>query len=353
MSRDAANLSGPSAPPRSPAPPRRSEPISAAAPGPPATSRRLVTFGESMGLISTPDIGPIEFAREFRYGIGGAESNVAIGAARLGAPVTWIGRLGCDATGDLIERRLRAEGVLVHAIRDGGYTGLMVRHHRVAGHIGVDYHRAGSAAARLCFSDIPDDVLAGAAILHVTGITPALSESARQAVFDAAERARGLGVTICLDVNYRAKLWEPAAARPVLRALAARADILMASTGEARLLLGDEQARVGPAMLRRLAALGPDEVIVKDGARGCAALINGASFTLPALTVPVVDPVGAGDAFAAGYLADRLAGESPEARLRTAMTAGAFAVAVPGDCEGLPRRHDLADLGTQREDAVR
>lgn len=106
-------------------------------------------------------------------------------------------------------------------------------------------------------------------------------------------------------------------------------------------------------VLRRLAALGPDEVIVKDGARGCAALINGGSFTLPALTVPVVDLVGAGDAFAAAYLADRLAGESPEARLRTAMTAGAFAVAVPGDCEGLPRRHDVATLGRHREDGVR
>jgi 2-dehydro-3-deoxygluconokinase len=313
----------------------------------------LVTFGESMGLISTPDIGLIEFASEFRYGIGGAESNVAIGAARLGASVTWIGRLGCDATGDLIERRLCAEGVRVHAIREGGFTGLMVRHRRVAGHISVDYHRAGSAAARLCSGDIPGDLLAGAAILHVTGITPALSESARQAVFDVAERARELGVTICLDVNYRAKLWEPAAAGLVLRALAARADILMAGPGEARLLLGDEHASVGPAMLRRLAALGPREVIVKDGARGCAALIDGADFTLPALSVPVVDPVGAGDAFAAGYLADRLAGESAEARLRTAIAAGAFAVAVPGDCEGLPRRHDLAALGTHQEDAVR
>ncbi len=325
----------------------------ATTPGLPATPRALVTFGESMGLVSTPDIGPIEFAREFRYGIGGAESNVAVGAVRLGAPVTWIGRLGRDATGDLIERRLRAEGVRVHAIRDGGCTGLMVRHQRVAGHISVDYHRAGSAATRLCSSDITDDLLAGAAILHVTGITPALSASARQAVFDAAERARGLGVTICLDVNYRARLWEPAAAGPVLRALAARADILMAGPGEARLLLGDEQASVGPATLSRLAALGPHEVIVKDGARGCAALIDGASFTLPALTVPVVDPVGAGDAFAAGYLADRLAGESPQARLRTAIAAGAFAVGVPGDCEGLPRRHDLAALGADREDAVR
>jgi 2-dehydro-3-deoxygluconokinase len=352
MSGDAAAL--PAAPvlPRSVAPVGRPEPTSLAAPGIRPAPRGLVTFGESMGLISTPDIGPIEFASEFRYGIGGAESNVAIGAARLGTPVAWIGRLGCDATGDLIERRLRAEGVRVHAVRDGGHTGLMLRHQRLAGHISVDYHRAGSAAARLCPGDIPDDVLAAAAILHVTGITPALSASARQAVFDGVKRARGLGLTICLDVNYRAKLWEPTAAGPVLRALAARADILMAGPGEARLLLGDAQA-TGPVMLGRLAALGPREVIVKDGARGCAALINGASFTLPALAVRVVDPVGAGDAFAAGYLADRLAGESAEARLRTAIAAGAFAVAVPGDCEGLPRRHDLTALGTHREDAVR
>ena len=106
-------------------------------------------------------------------------------------------------------------------------------------------------------------------------------------------------------------------------------------------------------MLRRLVALGPHEVIVKDGARGCAALIDGASFTLPALPIRVVDPVGAGDAFAAGYLAGRLAGASPQARLRTAIAAGAFAVAVPGDCEGLPRRHDLGALGTHLEDAFR
>jgi len=322
-------------------------------PGCGSAFRGLVTFGESMGLISTPDIGPIEFAREFRYGIGGAESNVAIGAARLGASVTWIGRLGYDATGDMIERRLRAEGVRVQAVRDGGFTGLMLRHHRAAGHACVDYHRAGSAASRLCAADIPDDLLAGAAILHVTGITAALSESARQAVFSAAERARTLGVTVSFDVNYRAKLWERAAAAPVLRALAERADILMAGTDEVRLLLGDRDIVAGRPMLERMAALGPQEVLVKDGQRGCTALIDGVPFRLPALRVTVVDPVGAGDAFAAAYLAERLAGGTAEARLRTAIAAGAFAVAVPGDCEGLPRRHELTILGRHPEDTVR
>jgi len=100
-------------------------------------------------------------------------------------------------------------------------------------------------------------------------------------------------------------------------------------------------------------ALGPSEVILKDGPRGCAALIDGVDFRLPAVSVFVVDPVGAGDAFAAGYLAERLVGEPPEVRLRTAIMAGGFAVSVPGDCEGLPRRDELIALGRQLEDAIR
>src|ERR1019366_3027280 len=150
----------------------------------------VARFVECLEMIQgPPPTWPVVIGVWFSHCSGIA---AAICPARLGASVTWIGRLGCDATGDLIERRLCAEGVRVHAIREGGFTGLMVRHRRVAGHTSVDYHRAGSASARLCSGDIPGDLLAGAAILHVTGITPALSESARQAVFDVAERAREL-----------------------------------------------------------------------------------------------------------------------------------------------------------------
>jgi 2-dehydro-3-deoxygluconokinase len=114
--------------------------------------------------------------------------------------------------------------------------------------------------------------------------------------------------------------------------------------------VGDDEAalvtdRAGtPDQLTALAALGPREVIVKEGARGCVALIDGERHTVAALPVTVVDPVGAGDAFAAGYLAERLAAAAPAARLSTAVSAGAFAVTVPGDCEGLPDRAELAAL---------
>jgi 2-dehydro-3-deoxygluconokinase len=296
----------------------------------------LFTFGETMGLVAADGIGPFEYARGFSFGIGGAESNVAIAAARLGAPVTWLGRVGPDATGDLIERRLRNEGIRTLAIRDEAFTGLMVRYQRAGGQVHVDYHRAGSAGSRLSPADLPGAEIEAASILHVTGITPALSDSARSAVFQAVETARAAGVTVSIDVNYRGKLWSRFDAAPVLRDLVSRADVVFAGPEEAALFIGSAPA------LEALAALGPTEVIVKDGPRGCTALIDGSRFAVPALPVQVVDPVGAGDAFVAGYLADRLAGAKPEQRLTTAIAAGAFAVTVPGDCEGLPTRADLA-----------
>jgi 2-dehydro-3-deoxygluconokinase len=289
-----------------------------------------------MGLVAAEGIGPLDFVRGFTLTIGGAESNVAIGVARLGGTAAWLGRVGPDGTGDLIERRIRGEGVRTIAIRDDAFTGLMIRHRRSGELTHVDYHRAGSAGSRLCPTDIPAAELESAAIVHVTGITPALSGSARAAVFQAVETARAAGVPVSVDVNYRAKLWSRFDAAPVLRDLVTRADLVFAGPDEAALFLGATPPLDG------LAGLGPTEVVVKDGGRGCTALIEGERFTVPAPEVTVVDPVGAGDAFVAGYLADRMAGADPATRLRTAVAVGAFAVTVPGDCEGLPRRADLA-----------
>jgi 2-dehydro-3-deoxygluconokinase len=296
----------------------------------------VFTFGETMGLFAADGIGLLEYASGCTVGIGGAESNVAIGVARLGGAATWLGRVGPDATGDLISRRIAAEGVRTLAVRDEAFTGLMVRYRRTGELTHVDYHRAGSAGSRLCPTDIPAAELESAAIVHVTGITPALSGTARAAVFQAVETARAAGVPVSVDVNYRAKLWSRYDAAPVLRDLVTRADLVFAGPDEAALFLGATPPLDG------LAGLGPTEVVVKDGGRGCTALIEGERFTVPAPEVTVVDPVGAGDAFVAGYLADRMAGAAPAERLATAVAAGAFAVTVPGDCENVARRADLA-----------
>ncbi|GIF09318.1 sugar kinase [Actinoplanes siamensis] len=291
-----------------------------------------------MGIFVADGIGPIEHARGFTLAVGGAESNVAVGVARLGGCAAWHGRLGPDSAGSLISSRLRSAGVRVLAVPDEAPTGLMIRYRRSAQFIHADYHRAGSAGSRLTPADLPLPELEAAGILHVTGITPALGDTARATVFAAVEVARAAGVPVSLDVNYRSKLWSRSDAAPVLRDLATRADLIFAGPDEAAVLAGAADPVDG------LAGLGPTEVIIKDGARGCTALIDGVRFDVPALPVTAIDPVGAGDAFVAGYLADRLAGAPPAERLHTAIAAGAFAVTVPGDCEGAPTRADLTAL---------
>lgn len=318
--------------------------------GPPTSSgddvsvrRGLLSFGETMGVVIADQPGQLDTVRSFGLGIGGAESNVAMAVARLGQPATWVGRVGRDALGQLIEHRLLASGVRVVAVPDPAFTGIMVRHRPAAASLHVDYHRAGSAGSRICFDDVTEDRVRAASVLHVTGITPALSPSAHAAVRDAVDVAKAAGVLVSLDVNYRSKLWSAQTARPVLRALASRADILFAGVDEARLVL-DCPSGDTSLLLQGLAGLGPTEVVIKDGARGCHARVDGAELAQPAVPATVVDPVGAGDAFVGGYLAERLAGAGLAARLATATRAGAYAVAVPGDCDSVPTRAQLEAL---------
>jgi 2-dehydro-3-deoxygluconokinase len=302
-----------------------------------------------MGVVIADQPGHLGTVRSFGFGIGGAESNVAMAVARLGLPATWIGRVGHDAAGELVERRVSAAGVHTVAIQDPGFTGIMVRHRPVGTATHVDYHRAGSAGSHLGPEDVGEDRIRAAGVLHVTGITPALSDSAGAAVRRAVDVARAAGVPVSLDVNYRSKLWSAQDARPVLRDLVRRADIVFAGLDEAQLVLDAPRAEAS-TLLRGLAALGPREVVIKDGARGCAALLDGVELAEPAVRATVVDPVGAGDAFVAGYLAERLAGAGPEDRLRLAVASGAYAVGVPGDCESVPLRDQLVVLAQATAD---
>jgi 2-dehydro-3-deoxygluconokinase len=180
-------------------------------------------------------------------------------------------------------------------------------------------------------------------VLHVTGITAALSDSARDAVHAAVETARAAAVPVSLDLNSRRALWTAGEAAKQLRPLVEQADIVFATELEAGLLAGGS----GPgALAAALAALGPREVMVKRGPLGVVACCDDRLTETPAYPVTAVDPVGAGDAFAAAYLAERLRGRPPAERLEAAACAGAYAVTVAGDWEGLPSREDLALMRT-------
>lgn len=308
---------------------------------PPAAG--LVTAGETMGLIVQATPGTARNGEPMAFGIGGSESNVAIGVRRLGVPATWIGRVGDDPAGALILRELRAEGVETIASIDPAPTGLMVRWRPTALHGRVEYHRSGSAGAHLCPADIPDKVVAGAAALHATGITLALGADPAAAISHAMTVARSARVPVSFDLNFRRALWAEAEAAPALRAAVRQADVVFAGAEEAAIVTGTADPLEAAMALE---ALGPSQAVIKLGPAGCLARIDGTTLSVPARPVTVLDTVGAGDAFVAGYLAELMTGAPPERRLATAIAAGAWAVTVAGDWEGMPDRRALAMLET-------
>jgi 2-dehydro-3-deoxygluconokinase len=303
----------------------------------------VVTLGESMVLLLAEQSGPMREATTFRRHIAGAESNLATGLSRLGHTAGWFSRVGDDEFGRAVVFRIRGEGVdTSRVIRDAeAPTGLVVRERREAGPIDQVYYRRGSAASRMTPADLDADYLKDARFLHLTGITPALSASCRETVFAAAEIARAAGVKVVFDPNYRSKLWSPSEARPVMRDLAARCDLLLPGRDEAELMTGESDPATAA---RQLSALGPSMVVVKLGAEGALGLAReGDIARAPGTPLErVVDPVGAGDAFAAGYLAGLLRGLDTNAALRLANRCGAFAMLSPGDMESLPRWEEVA-----------
>ena len=300
---------------------------------------RVVTLGETMGLLAATTVGHLQHVSHMALGIGGAESNVVIALARLGTPVSWIGRLGADSVGDRVVRELTAEGVDVYARRDADApTGLMLKERLPGGAVKVSYYRAHGAGARLAPADVDDALVADAGLLHVTGITPALGATAAAAVFHAVDVAREAGVRVSVDVNYRSALWPPGAAAPVLRRLVEQADIVFAGDDEAALVLGRERTDDPEELAAALTGLGPAGAVIKLGAEGASALVNGVHHRQAAVPVQVVDPVGAGDAFVGAYLSELMAGADVKQCLDIAALAGALLCTVPGDWEGMPTR---------------
>ena len=319
----------------------------------------VVTFGETMALFSPHRTGRLGQSGDFSLGIGGAESNVAIGLARLGVEVVWAGRVGADALGDLVIREIRAEGVGVHATRDiGAPTGLMVKERRTAGASDVLYYRSGSAGSRLSADDLPEREIRDAHVLHISGITLALSETARSAVDRAIDIAIDATTRVSFDINHRSRLWSNSdAAAAAYRAILPRVDILFAGSDEAALVIGGNesgaQQNTEEHLARLLAVMGPSEVLIKRGGKGAVAFVDGAPIQQDAVPIHVVDTVGAGDAFAAGYLSSLIGDEPPKQRLHTAALAGAFACLSHGDWEGLPTLRELDLLDTGRDPVAR
>ncbi|WP_407318646.1 sugar kinase [Isoptericola halotolerans] len=272
----------------------------------------LVTFGEAMAQL-VPQSGNATDATDFAVHVAGAESNVAVGFARLQGSAAWVSRVGDDPFGRRVMARLAAEGVDTAAVNVDRErpTGCFLKD--VTGSKRpVTYYRAGSAASVMSISDVKRALDLAPAMFHTSGVTAALSESCTASLRHVMATASNAGIELSFDVNYRPRLWRNrAAAAIVIRDLAAAADVLFVGRDEAEELWGlstAEQIRTAFAEVRT--------VVVKDGAVAATAFRDRLSFTVPAPPVDVVEPVGAGDAFAAGFLRAYLEGWSLEGALK-------------------------------------
>ncbi|MCX5065398.1 sugar kinase [Micromonospora lupini] len=293
----------------------------------------VVTVGETMVVLCPPPGEPLEHAERVAVSVGGAESNVAGYLARLDHPTAWVSRVGDDPFGRAVVRHVADAGVRVDlvGVDPAAPTGLYLKDPGPTA-TAVHYYRAGSAASRMDPGALADPRLAGARVLHLSGITPALSASCRALVEHAVTDRPLPGALVSFDVNHRARLWPAERAAPVLRDLADRSDLVFVGQDEAYALWGAADA----AAVRRLLP-GPQTVVVKDGAVCATALSRDAApVVVPAPRVSVVEPVGAGDAFAAGYLAGLLRDLDPARRLRLGHLVAAQALGSAGDNAPLP-----------------
>jgi sugar/nucleoside kinase (ribokinase family) len=308
----------------------------------------VALFGEAMMLLVADRPGPLEDATGFLKRTAGAETNVAIGLARLGFRVGWASRLGTDSMGRYLLSAMRAEGIdCSHVVCDATQrTGFQFKGRVTDGSDPpVEYHRKGSAASQMTPDDIDTPWLRSARHLHATGVFAAISASTLPTAQRSMDIARAAGRTVSFDTNLRPTLWPSRAAMvEAINDLAARADWVLPGIEEGEILTG-ERSPEGVARFYR--ARGAQLVVVKLGADGAyfdsAAAGCGRVAGFP--VERVVDTVGAGDGFAVGVVSALLEGRSvPEAVARGAWI-GARAVQVLGDTEGLPTRAQLQEAG--------
>ena len=283
-----------------------------------------VCVGETMALL-VPDPPVAGAAAEtFRREVGGAESNVAIHLARAGRAVAWHGVLGTDGFGDHIAARLATEGVRCGARRHPERPTGMYLKELSPGGTAVRYYRRGSAGAALATCDAESVWPRAPRLVHTTGITPALSDSARE-LTELLLRQRPAATTVSFDVNYRPALHDRDSAT-MLRSLARRADVVFCGLDEAQELWDANSVDDVRELLPE-----PELLVVKHGAHGAYASTGGEWWFQPAPDVDVVEPVGAGDAFAAGFLDGFLAAATIEACLARGARLAGQALQVDGD----------------------
>ena len=322
--------------------------------------KKFLTFGETMGQYNADFIGVYGAEGAYMLDCAGAESNVAVGLQKLGVPgieAVWVSRLGDDEAGQFVLDELHGL-ISVKARRHAGEkTGISYLNHHSDGDHFKTYFRAGSAASRLAFDDV-EQHLRDADILHVTGITPALSDSCYDTVMASLKYARAHSIPISFDLNYREQLWSPADAVKIFERMMRYADIFKLGHDEAETIWGRGLSPEDYARQFHPEVNG-GAVVVTRGMNGAVAFDGDNLLAHDGYGVDVVDPVGAGDAFVAGFMGGILeradlkaflemeAGERVSIlrhALRIANVCGALTCTRHGDTAAMPSMAEVREF---------
>jgi len=304
----------------------------------------VITFGESMVLFGPDSTGPLRYVQNFNKSISGAESNVAIALSKLGHQVGWFSKIGDDEFGKYIKATIRGEGVDVSRVivEPDKNTGILFKERFMQANPSVYYYRKNSAASTLRPEELDEEYIKSAKILHITGITPALSLSCRKSVFKAIEIAKANNVLVSFDPNIRLKLWTKEEAIPVLLKIAKLSDIIFPGIDEGEMLLGlTKPEEIADTFMQ----MGCSVVVVKLGTKGCyiADSVNKLYVNAYKVENPE-DTVGAGDGFSAGFLSGMLNKLDFKECGEYGNGVGAMAVLVKGDMEGYPNLEQLMEF---------
>lgn len=308
----------------------------------------VIGIGETMVSLTPDKNGLIRNTSSFEPRVAGTETNTLIGLSRLGHNTGFISKLGDDELGAMILKELRGEGVDTTLIEfDSSHqTGLFLKEIINESDVHVYYYRQHSAASQMDPKLLEESYISSASYLFITGITPAISQSCKQTIFTAIKMAKKNNVKIVFDPNIRKKLWsEELEARQTLLEILKLSDIILPGISEGHFLFDSNDPE---KISKKCIDLGAELVVVKLGENGAYYCTNNQSDYVPSFPVKQVrDPVGAGDAFAAGLLSGLIDKLSIDEAVKRACITGAYATTYVGDYEGFPDRSRFERISSQ------
>lgn len=310
----------------------------------------VITIGDAMIAMCPQEKGPIIFCDTFKRKLGGAELNVAIGCARLGLKSGWISKLGNDDFGKYILKTAMGEGIDTSEVQfvDEYPTSVYFREVLADGSSRSFYYREKSPTSTMKCEELNEEYFKSSKVLHITGVFPSITKNNQEIILEAVRLARKNNLTVSFDPNIRLKMWTKEEAKAYIEKLLPDVDILLIGDEEIEVILGEVSIEDA---IRTFHNYGIDKVIIKKGARGALGSDGKNIYEVDAIKPKaLVDTVGAGDGFAAGFLNTFIKGETLEDCLRYANAVGSLVVGIEGDNEGLPYHEDvLVHLGQAKK----